>query len=41
MGSFRRKGEAFIYRPQKARGVRTILGYPTALIKEQVSNMFG
>jgi hypothetical protein len=41
MGSFRIDGEAFIYRPKKAGGVRTILGYPTPLIANQISNMFG
>ena len=41
MGSFRIEGEAFIYRAKKRGSVRTILGYPTALIAEQISNMFG
>ena len=41
MGSFRIDGAAFIYRPKKAGSVRTILGYPTALIADQISNMFG
>jgi mevalonate kinase len=41
MGSFRVEGDAFIYRSNKSRNVRTILGYPTRLLKDQISNMFG
>ena len=41
MGSFRIEGNAFIYRAKKRGGVRTILGYPTKVIAEQISNIFG
>lgn len=41
LGSFRIEGEAFIYRPKKAGGIRTILGYPTRMLEDQISNMFG
>jgi hypothetical protein len=40
-GSFRIEGDAFIYRPNKSRNLRTILGYPTGLLKRQISNIFG
>jgi len=40
-GSFKIEGEAFVYRPKSKGKVRTILGYPTALIADQISNMFG
>lgn len=41
MGSFRIEGDAFIYHSKKSGSVRTILGYPTRLVRQQISNMFG
>jgi hypothetical protein len=41
MGSFKIEGEAFIYSPKGSRNVRTILGYPTRKVSEQISNIFG
>lgn len=40
-GSFKIQGEVFVYRPKSSGKVRSIRGYPTALIADQISNMFG
>ena len=40
-GSYRIDGAAFVFRDKDSGNVRTILGYPTDRIINQISNMFG
>lgn len=40
-GVYRIDGAAFVYRDKDSGNVRTILGYPTQRITQEISNMFG
>jgi hypothetical protein len=40
-GNYRIDGAAFVFREKDSGNVRTILGYPTDRIINQISNMFG
>ena len=40
-GNYRIDGAAFVFRDNDSGNVRTILGYPTDKIMNQISNMFG
>jgi hypothetical protein len=40
-GSYRIDGALFVFRDKVSGNVRTILGYPTKQIINQISNMFG
>jgi hypothetical protein len=40
-GSYRIDGALFVFRDNASSNVRTILGYPTNQIINQISNMFG
>lgn len=40
-GQYRIDGAAFVYADNVSGSIRTILGYPTRRIADQISNMFG
>lgn len=40
-GEYRIDGKAFVYREKDSGNVRSIIGYPTQRISQEISNMFG